>query len=179
MESIFQQTAFYASTAPPPYMSPAAYIDQQQQHPTYRHQASYSTAAAAAWQPYPAVTSAAAANAGGGVRHDDAVVSSGWSSPSPAIGSWSYSPPLLPPPPSHANVYRGQRSYCCSATSPCTQSHAMPPTTSIPSPLAVAPIQQRPKLTTTLWEDQGTLCYQVDAKNICVARRQGKHNTFF
>ncbi|CAO3625106.1 unnamed protein product [Cunninghamella blakesleeana] len=31
---------------------------------------------------------------------------------------------------------------------------------------------QRPKLTTTVWEDEGTLCYQVDAKSICVARRQ-------
>ncbi|KAG0163179.1 hypothetical protein DFQ30_000566 [Apophysomyces sp. BC1015] len=30
----------------------------------------------------------------------------------------------------------------------------------------------RPKLTTTLWEDEATLCYQVDAKGICVARRQ-------
>lgn len=33
----------------------------------------------------------------------------------------------------------------------------------------------RPKLTTTLWEDEGTICYQVDANGICVARRQGKH----
>ncbi|KAI8341672.1 transcription regulator HTH, apses-type DNA-binding domain-containing protein, partial [Chlamydoabsidia padenii] len=34
-----------------------------------------------------------------------------------------------------------------------------------------APIQ-RPKLTTTVWEDEGTVCYQVDAKSVCVARRQ-------
>lgn len=32
----------------------------------------------------------------------------------------------------------------------------------------------RPKLTTTLWEDENTICYQVDAKGICVARRAGK-----
>ncbi|ORZ13699.1 transcription regulator HTH, apses-type DNA-binding domain-containing protein [Absidia repens] len=31
---------------------------------------------------------------------------------------------------------------------------------------------QRPKLTTTVWEDEGTVCYQVDAKTVCVARRQ-------
>jgi hypothetical protein len=31
----------------------------------------------------------------------------------------------------------------------------------------------RPKITTNLWEDEGTLCFQVDAKGICVARRQG------
>ncbi|ORX87356.1 apses-domain-containing protein, partial [Basidiobolus meristosporus CBS 931.73] len=32
--------------------------------------------------------------------------------------------------------------------------------------------RQRPKLTTTLWEDENTVCFQVDAKGICVARRQ-------
>lgn len=36
----------------------------------------------------------------------------------------------------------------------------------IPSP--------RPKITTNVWEDEGTNCFQVDAKGICVARRQGK-----
>ncbi|OAD04172.1 apses-type HTH transcription regulator [Mucor lusitanicus CBS 277.49] len=34
----------------------------------------------------------------------------------------------------------------------------------IPSP--------RPKVTTNVWEDEGTNCFQVDAKGICVARRQ-------
>ncbi|KAI8646310.1 hypothetical protein BD408DRAFT_380805 [Parasitella parasitica] len=30
----------------------------------------------------------------------------------------------------------------------------------------------RPKITTNIWEDEGTNCFQVDAKGICVARRQ-------
>ncbi|ORE04766.1 apses-domain-containing protein [Rhizopus microsporus var. microsporus] len=30
----------------------------------------------------------------------------------------------------------------------------------------------RPRLTATLWEDESTLCYQVDTRGICVARRQ-------
>ncbi|KAI9361136.1 transcription regulator HTH, apses-type DNA-binding domain-containing protein [Pilaira anomala] len=30
----------------------------------------------------------------------------------------------------------------------------------------------RPKITTNVWEDEGTVCFQVDAKGICVARRQ-------
>lgn len=34
--------------------------------------------------------------------------------------------------------------------------------------------QQQPKLTTSYWEDEGTICYQVDARGFCVARRQGK-----
>lgn len=29
-----------------------------------------------------------------------------------------------------------------------------------------------PKITTTLWEDEGTLCFQVEVKGICVARRE-------
>ncbi|KAG2171531.1 hypothetical protein INT43_008257 [Umbelopsis isabellina] len=33
-------------------------------------------------------------------------------------------------------------------------------------------IPPRPKLSTHLWEDEGTICYQVDARSICVARRQ-------
>ncbi|CEP12951.1 hypothetical protein [Parasitella parasitica] len=50
-----------------------------------------------------------------------------------------------------------------------------PPTT---KPLAtMQPVQlirwmQRPKFSTSFWEEEGTLCYQVDANNICVARRQ-------
>lgn len=35
-------------------------------------------------------------------------------------------------------------------------------------------IPPRPKLSTHLWEDEGTICYQVDARSICVARRQGE-----
>ena len=31
------------------------------------------------------------------------------------------------------------------------------------------------KITTNVWEDEGTFCYQVDAKGICVARRQGNY----
>ncbi|KAG1057037.1 hypothetical protein G6F43_001109 [Rhizopus delemar] len=30
----------------------------------------------------------------------------------------------------------------------------------------------RPRLTTTLWEDENTICYQVDIQGTCVARRQ-------
>lgn len=37
---------------------------------------------------------------------------------------------------------------------------------------AAAMSYSRPKLSTTIWEDEGTVCYQVDAKGICVARRQ-------
>lgn len=32
---------------------------------------------------------------------------------------------------------------------------------------------QRPRITTSLWDDEETVCYQVDVRGICVARRQG------
>ena len=37
----------------------------------------------------------------------------------------------------------------------------------------VAPPGMKPKVTATLWEDEGSLCFQVEAKGICVARREG------
>lgn len=38
----------------------------------------------------------------------------------------------------------------------------------------VAPPGAKPRVTATLWEDEGSLCYQVEAKGVCVARREGK-----
>lgn len=37
----------------------------------------------------------------------------------------------------------------------------------------VAPPGMKPRVTATLWEDEGSLCYQVEAKGVCVARREG------
>lgn len=37
----------------------------------------------------------------------------------------------------------------------------------------VAPPGMKPRVTATLWEDEGSLCFQVEARGICVARRQG------
>lgn len=33
----------------------------------------------------------------------------------------------------------------------------------------------KPNLTATLWEDEGSLCFQVSVKNVCVARREDNH----
>lgn len=56
---------------------------------------------------------------------------------------------------------------------------AMAPNAMIPaSPYGTAPhygaqmaMPGRHRVTTTLWEDEGTLCFQVDVKGVCVARR--------
>lgn len=37
----------------------------------------------------------------------------------------------------------------------------------------MAPPGAKPRVTATLWEDEGSLCYQVEAKGVCVARREG------
>lgn len=39
----------------------------------------------------------------------------------------------------------------------------------------VAPPGMKPRVTATLWEDEGSLCFQVEAKGVCVARREGIH----
>ncbi|KAJ5527944.1 hypothetical protein N7513_012103 [Penicillium frequentans] len=39
----------------------------------------------------------------------------------------------------------------------------------------VAPPGAKPRVTATLWEDEGSLCYQVEAKGVCVARREDNH----
>lgn len=39
----------------------------------------------------------------------------------------------------------------------------------------IAPPGMKPRVTATLWEDEGSLCFQVEAKGICVARREDNH----
>lgn len=39
----------------------------------------------------------------------------------------------------------------------------------------IAPPGAKPRVTATLWEDEGSLCFQVEAKGVCVARREDNH----
>ncbi|CAL3971018.1 hypothetical protein PZA11_007388 [Diplocarpon coronariae] len=39
----------------------------------------------------------------------------------------------------------------------------------------MAPVGAKPRVTATLWEDEGTLCFQVDINGTCVARREDNH----
>lgn len=39
----------------------------------------------------------------------------------------------------------------------------------------VAPHGMKPRVTATLWEDEGSLCFQVEAAGVCVARREDNH----
>lgn len=67
----------------------------------------------------------------------------------------------IPPHLQHPSPHMGQ-------TSPPVH---QPGSTSTP-PAAAA--TGRHRVTTTLWEDENTLCFQVDAKGVCVARRHGE-----
>ena len=40
----------------------------------------------------------------------------------------------------------------------------------------IAPPGMKPRVTATLWEDEGSLCFQVEAKGVCVARREGDYS---
>lgn len=39
----------------------------------------------------------------------------------------------------------------------------------------IAPPGMKPRVTATLWEDEGSLCFQVEAHGVCVARREDNH----
>lgn len=77
--------------------------------------------------------------------------------PHHSMNHWS--PPPLPPlpPSSAAGAHHHNHAY-----------HYYPS-----NPSSIPPPSPRPKITTNIWEDEGTLCFQVDAKGVCVARRQG------
>jgi protein SOK2 len=45
--------------------------------------------------------------------------------------------------------------------------HVMDTTGQVPPP------GMRPRLTTSIFEEEGSLCFQVDVNGICVARREG------
>jgi protein SOK2 len=38
----------------------------------------------------------------------------------------------------------------------------------------IAPPGMKPRVAATLWEDEGSLCFQVEARGVCVARREGE-----
>lgn len=73
-------------------------------------------------------------------------------------------PPGLPLPPMTAPIMQ-EHNY------PAPQGAGMDTTGQI------APPGMKPKVTATLWEDEGTICFQVDVKGTCVARREGKPMT--
>jgi len=94
------------------------------------------------------------------------------------------------PPPGYGSHY----GYANGLSSPAGPTSTMPPPMTSPLPLPpvsqpalpptyspgfdttgqIPPPGMKPRVTATLWEDEGSLCFQVEARGICVARREGK-----
>lgn len=117
------------------------------------------------------------------------------SQPSTSGSIFTSSSPSLPPLPPSSSLLDTSRFYPMSSSS----TSLLPSSTSMPHLYQPYPTSRpkssvygtqsvpfsgynytksltRPRLTTILWEDESTICYQVDCRGICVARRQGKKN---
>lgn len=77
-------------------------------------------------------------------------------------------PAQLLPLPAMTNPTVAPHGYVANSSSP-SQSYAFDTTGQ------TAPPGAKPRVTATLWEDEGSLCYQVEAKGVCVARREDNH----
>jgi len=58
-----------------------------------------------------------------------------------------------------------------SMSSPASQDYGPPP--AMDTTGQIPPPGMRPRLTTSVFEEEGSLCFQVDVDGICVARREG------
>lgn len=80
-----------------------------------------------------------------------------------------------------ANIYiqammpesRSQHPYVPANPAPAQTYQAQPPQIPFDTTGQIAPPGMKPRVTATLWEDEGSLCFQVEAKGVCVARREG------
>ncbi|KAI0395392.1 apses-domain-containing protein [Xylariaceae sp. FL0594] len=116
----------------------------------------------------------------------------------PHYGQQQQQPPLLPPGP-QPHYAPGPSHYAYNYTNGLSSPQSAPPAVSGPLtnvlPLPgvpnqahmqnqyqgsdttgqIAPPGMKPRVTATLWEDEGSLCFQVEARGICVARREDNH----
>lgn len=102
----------------------------------------------------------------------------------PAYPQYSYST-MAPMQPGHpvTSSMGGQMVPQQSLPLPTMQSNAPPPaqpgsqqySPSFDTTGQIAPPGMKPRVTATLWEDEGSLCFQVEANGVCVARREDNH----
>ncbi|ONH69767.1 Enhanced filamentous growth protein 1 [Cyberlindnera fabianii] len=85
----------------------------------------------------------------------------------------AYFPPYGVPT-SDSSPYKNQTSLAPTSGSNINMAQIRGPLQSATQPPLIDPNQvpQRPKLTTTFWEDENTVCYQVEARGISVSRRE-------
>lgn len=95
--------------------------------------------------------------------------------------AYPHSPYAYPPPPpdmpmdyrqpSSPNYTHEQSLPLPPISAPVEQAYGSPP--SMDTTGQVSPPGMRPRLTTSIFEEEGSLCFQVDVNGICVARREG------
>ncbi|KAF2457466.1 hypothetical protein BDY21DRAFT_285807 [Lineolata rhizophorae] len=98
----------------------------------------------------------------------------GYPTPAPSAGqpaTTSMSQSMVPPVPQSLPLpaMTTPQSSTLPAPQPYGQGHTFDTTGQI------APPGMKPRVTATLWEDEGSLCFQVEAKGVCVARREDNH----
>ena len=105
----------------------------------------------------------------------------------PAYGHYSYPNTMAPMSAGHPVTSSMQGHMVNSLPLPTMQSNPQAgPPAGHPTPGApfsqsfdqtgqVAPHGMKPRVTATLWEDEGSLCFQVEANGVCVARREDNH----
>lgn len=81
------------------------------------------------------------------------------------------SPPAAPPPVS--NGMPAQQNVLPLPAGVANQNSMQQPYAHFDSTGQQPPPGMKPRVTATLWEDEGSLCFQVEARGICVARREG------
>jgi len=88
----------------------------------------------------------------------------------------SYHTPATSPPSAggHGHHY-SHSSITLPAPNPAILANPIQPAMVGDSSGQIAPAGMKPKVTATLWEDEGTLCFQVEVRGICVARREDDH----
>lgn len=73
---------------------------------------------------------------------------------------------MMPSTPAHASY----------VAAPGPAPHSYPTAAPFDTTGQIAPPGMKPRVTATLWEDEGSLCFQVEAKGVCVARREGEQD---
>ncbi|EXJ86458.1 hypothetical protein A1O3_03409 [Capronia epimyces CBS 606.96] len=111
----------------------------------------------------------------------------------PQYSNYGYANGVTSPQPATGHIAQQVQSHMPSLpammTGPGPQQTYVPQASSLPAPAQGYPAQQvpfdttgqvappgmKPRVTATLWEDEGSLCFQVEAKGVCVARREDNH----
>ena len=102
----------------------------------------------------------------------------------PSYGQYAYASTMAPMQPGHpVTTSMGGQMVPQQLPLPTMQSNAPPPaqggsqqySQAFDTTGQVAPPGMKPRVTATLWEDEGSLCFQVEANGVCVARREDNH----